>query len=302
MVWDWEANYSGEMYTITWETPFLLKLCKVVEVLVLEVSSQLSREVLKRAVLHGSVGAAIALPSALSTATGVIDDPYQLISFRSDKAGLELARCLLESDEHRPVSLVGYSFGARVIFSCLLELIRHQAVWEEQQRPTKAKDAVVPDDEDEEDEEETIGSAKKKTSWIARRRRMRQKKQEASVVYKREPASIVEDVVLIGMPMLMVAKEWISVRELVGGRLINCHNKSDWILSYMINIRCWNGVSRTCGVHGIPDIEGVENYEVSHLAPTHGQYPLAVPHILHEIGYGEPCHKVGSTVAVESIK
>ena len=121
-------------------------------------------------------------------------------------------------------------------------------------------------------------------------------------MYKREPASIVEDVVLIGMPMLMVAKEWISVHELVGGRLINCHNKSDWISSYMINIRCWNGVSRTCGVHGIPDIEGVENYEVSHLAPTHGQYPLAVPHILHEIGYGEPCHKVGSTVAVENVK
>jgi hypothetical protein len=297
MVWDWEANYSGEMYTITWETAFLLKLCKVMEVLVLEVSGQLSKEVLKRAVLHGSLGAAIALPSALTTATGVIDDPYQLISFRSDKAGLELARCLLESDEHRPVSLVGYSFGARVIFSCLLELIRHQAVWEEQQRPTKAKDAVFPDEEEEE-EEETTGSAKKKTSWIARRRRMRQKKQEASVVYKREPASIVEDVVLIGMPMLLVAKEWISVRELVGGRVINCHNKSDWILSYMINIRCWNGVSKTCGVHGIPDIEGVENYEVSHLAPTHGQYPLAVPHILHEIGYGEPCHKVGSTVEI----
>ena len=51
MVWDWEANYNGEMHTITWEPAFLLKLCKVVEVLVLEVSGQLSKEVLKRATL-----------------------------------------------------------------------------------------------------------------------------------------------------------------------------------------------------------------------------------------------------------
>ena len=50
---------------------------------------------------------------------------------------------------------------------------------------------------------------------------MRQKKQEASVVYayKRESASIVEDAVLIGMPMfLLEAKEWITFCKLAGWR------------------------------------------------------------------------------------
>jgi Protein of unknown function (DUF726) len=276
LVWDWEANYSGELYTITWEPSLLLKLCKVIEVLFLEVTSQISKEVLKRMLLHG-LSIAVALPSALTTATGVIDDPYQLIAFRSEKAGVELACCLLESDEHRPVSLIGYSFGARIIFCCLLELIRHQAIWEEQNQSKKSNH------DDEYKDEERLDEG-----WIARRIRKNRHKAESSIAYKREPASIVEDVILIGMPMLIDNKDWIACRELASGRVINCYNKSDWILSYMINIRCWNGMSKTCGTYPILGIEGVENFEVSHLATSHSRYPLAIPHILHEVGYGEP--------------
>jgi len=277
VVWDWEASYSGELYSVTWEPVFLLKLCRVVEVLFLEIGNQVSKEVLKQTLIGGMVSA-VAIPSALTTCTAVIDDPYQLISFRSEKAGVELAHCLLESDEHRPVSLVGFSFGARVVFSCILELVRHQALWEAQRLMSK------------EVEEQNVDE-KKRASWMPNRMRKDPKKGEQQFQYKREPASIVEDVVLIGMPMLIDRKEWIACRELVGGRVINCYNKSDWILSYMINIRCWNGVSKTCGTHPIQEIEGVENYEVSHLASSHARYPLAVPHILHEIGYGEPWHK-----------
>lgn len=65
-------------------------------------------------------------------------------------------------------------------------------------------------------------------------------------------------------PMLMVATERTSVRQLVGGRWINCQSKSNWFLSYRINLRCGNGVGRTCGARGIPDFEGVENYK-SHI-------------------------------------
>jgi hypothetical protein len=184
---------------------------------------------------------------------------------------------LLESDEHRPVSLIGYSFGARVVFCCLLELIRHQVIWEEQNQSKKLNH----DDEHKDEERSEEG-------WIARRIRKNRHKAESSITYKREPASIVEDVILIGMPMLIENKDWIACRELASGRVINCYNKSDWILSYMINIRCWNGMSKTCGTYPILGIEGVENFEVSHLATSHSRYPLAIPHILHEVGYGEP--------------
>lgn len=44
---------------------------------------------------------------------------------RADLAGKELARALLQRPQgSRPVTLVGYSMGARVIFSCLCELFR----------------------------------------------------------------------------------------------------------------------------------------------------------------------------------
>jgi hypothetical protein len=283
IVWDWEAHYSGELYTVTWETEFLMKLCRVVEVLFYEIGNQVSRQVLQQTIIGGMVSA-VAIPSALTTATGVIDDPYQLCSFRSEKAGIELAHCLLESDEGRPVSLVGFSFGARVIFSCLLELVRHQARWEQQQRP---KDTKKPEEEQQQQEVER----KKLPKWMSKMK-MKSKKNDSdseTFQYDREPASLIEDVVLIGLPRLVDIKEWIAARELVGGRLINCYNKNDWILSYMINLRCWKGVSKTCGTHPILNIEGVENYEVSHLASSHGRYPLAVPYILHHVSYGTPC-------------
>jgi hypothetical protein len=284
LVWDWQANYSGELYTVTWETEFLLQLCKVVEVFFIEVSGQVSKEVLKQTLIGGMVSA-VAIPSALTTAIGVIDDPYQLISFRSEKAGVELAQCLLQSDEHRPVSLVGFSFGARVIFSCLLELARHQTIWEDQE--TQANDDALSNDVA---PEVKLNRARRALSWM--NHRVRGKRIAERVEYKREPASIVEDVVLIGLPMRIERKEWIACRELIAGRLVNCYNKNDWILSYMINIRCWNGVNKACGTHPILNIEGVENFEVSHLASSHGRYPLAVPHILHEVGYGEPWQRV----------
>ena len=264
IIWDWQATYSGELYTLTWETDFLLKLCRVATVLFLEISDTLGKQILTNAL----VGSVVAIPSALLTASIVIDDPYQLISLRSKQAGIELAHCLLTSDEHRPISLVGFSFGARLIFDCLLEIARHQLIWQRQQA-----------------QKENVDDAPDKNNWgfIRRRRSGDQDKIE----YVREPASIIEDVVLIGMPRVLDQAEWITCREMVGGRLVNCFNRKDWIVSYMINIRCFGAISKTCGTHEVV-MEGVENYEVSDFASTHDRYLAAVPQILNEIGYTQP--------------
>ena len=260
IVWDWEATYAGEMYTVTWETNFLLKLCRVATTLFLELSDQVSRQVLTQAL----VGAAVAVPSALMTCSAVIDDPYQIISLRSKKAGIELAHCLLSSEEHRPVSLVGFSFGARMIFECLLELARHQLIWQERKELS----------------EQGVDTSQKK--------RGRRRKADDHIDYVREPASIVEDVVLIGMPRTLDAEAWISCREIVAGRLVNCFNRKDWIVAYMINVRCGGGIRKTCGTHPIQNIDGVENFEVSGFASTHDRYLVAVPQILHKVGYSQP--------------
>ena len=265
IIWDWQATYSGELYTLTWETDFLLKLCRVATLLFLEISDTVGKQIL----LNALVGSVVAIPSALWTASIVIDDPYQLISLRSKKAGVELAHCLLASDEHRPISLVGFSFGARLIFDCLLELARHQLLWQEQQaQKENADDPPV---------------SKGRMRFLQRRR----SREDDMIQYVREPASIVEDVVLIGMPRIIDQAEWIKCREVVGGRLVNCYNRKDWIVSYMINIRCFNAVSKTCGTHTV-NMDGVENYEVSEFASTHDRYLAAVPQILQEVGYSQP--------------
>jgi len=58
----------------------------------------------------------------------LIDNPFTVAMERSDKAGKVLAHALMDKCQgERPVTLVGFSVGARVIFSCLEELATQSA-------------------------------------------------------------------------------------------------------------------------------------------------------------------------------
>ena len=283
VIWDWQASFGGELYTVTWETDLLTRLCRVVNLMFKEIGRQGAQQLASFTVLGGVV-AAVHIPAAMGTCLNVIDDPYQLISFRSDYAGIELANCLLHSEEHRPVSLVGYSFGTRVIFSCLQELARHQLKWEKQQRMTREKP-------NEKSAESVEDEEPKKVGWRIRRAAAARAARKEWVNYAREPASIVEDVCLIGMPRLIDLNEWVTCREIVGGRVINAYSQSDFFLKYLFQIRTWKGVSRlTAGTYPIQGVEGVENYDVTAFVSTHGRYPLVVPQILQEVGFGQPSY------------
>jgi pimeloyl-ACP methyl ester carboxylesterase len=63
------------------------------------------------------------LPLALTKLSYLIDNPWVVSQARADMAGLILADSLIDRNlGTRPVTLVGFSLGARVIFSCLKEL------------------------------------------------------------------------------------------------------------------------------------------------------------------------------------
>jgi len=64
-----------------------------------------------------------------STAMGwVIDNPFSIAMHRADKSGLVLADVIINKAQgNRPISLVGYSLGARVIYSCLRSLAERGA-------------------------------------------------------------------------------------------------------------------------------------------------------------------------------
>lgn len=67
-------------------------------------------------------------PLALLKVSRVIDNPWSVASYRASRAGEVMADALINKAQgERPVTLVGYSLGARVIFSCLQTLAQRKA-------------------------------------------------------------------------------------------------------------------------------------------------------------------------------
>ena len=67
--------------------------------------------------------ASLQLPIVLSKLSYLIDNPWTVSMGRANAAGLILADSLIDRNlGARPITLVGFSLGARVIFACLREL------------------------------------------------------------------------------------------------------------------------------------------------------------------------------------
>lgn len=83
-------------------------------------------ELIKRTVF-ASLGAAL-WPLGLLKVARVVDNPFSIAKIRSDKAGKVLADAIINKVQgERPITLVGYSLGARVIYSCLTTLAERKA-------------------------------------------------------------------------------------------------------------------------------------------------------------------------------
>lgn len=77
----------------------------------------------------GAVAFAFAIPLTVVSCMDYIDNPWSVLLSRSNVAGEALADVLVErSYGQRPVTLVGYSLGARVVFKCLESLASRNAL------------------------------------------------------------------------------------------------------------------------------------------------------------------------------
>lgn len=125
---------------------------------------------------------------------------------------------------NRPVTLVGYSLGARVIYYCLEELA--------------AKGAF----------------------------------------------GIVEDVYLLGCPVLVELKQWQNVTTVVSGRIVNgyCPNDSILAIIYRASASSWSHVA---GLQPILGVEGVENVNLEEIIKGHNEYYSKLPLILEKCGF-----------------
>ncbi|KAI1496803.1 DUF726-domain-containing protein [Biscogniauxia marginata] len=116
-----------EVFALRYEIKSLVALGNKLRALVSSAAwSAVRAEILKRTVLITLQSAL--WPILLLNSASSIDNPFSLARNRSEKAGKILADALINKVQgERPVTLVGYSLGARVIYSCLRVLAERKA-------------------------------------------------------------------------------------------------------------------------------------------------------------------------------
>ncbi|KAM0330016.1 hypothetical protein ACHAQA_004185 [Verticillium albo-atrum] len=117
----------GDLYSVLWEPEMLRSTGDTINILATEALTQGVQQVLASTLLTALMSA-LQLPVILTKLAYLIDNPWAVSLDRATSAGLILADSLIDRNlGTRPVTLVGYSIGARVIFSCLQELARRGA-------------------------------------------------------------------------------------------------------------------------------------------------------------------------------
>ncbi|XP_045404493.1 transmembrane and coiled-coil domain-containing protein 4 isoform X1 [Lemur catta] len=117
---------SREQYCLAWEAKYLMELGNALETILSGLANMVAQEALKYTALSGIV-AALTWPASLLTVANVIDNPWGVCLHRSAEVGKHLAHILLSRQQgRRPVTLIGFSLGARVIYFCLQEMAQEK--------------------------------------------------------------------------------------------------------------------------------------------------------------------------------
>jgi hypothetical protein len=124
----WRVIGTGaEVFALKWELEALLNLGHAMDGLVGSAAwGYAQKEIIKRTIFADLMSAL--WPIGLLKVARVLDNPFSVAKARADKAGEVLADALINRAQgERPVTLIGYSLGARVIYSCLKALADRKA-------------------------------------------------------------------------------------------------------------------------------------------------------------------------------
>jgi hypothetical protein len=125
----WQAFSSStiEPFALRWEVSSLLDLGISISKVLKSYAWSAAKLELVRRTIFASLFAGL-WPLGLLRIARVLDNPYSVAKARSDKAGRVLAQALMQKVQgERPVTLVGYSLGARIIYQALLVLADQNA-------------------------------------------------------------------------------------------------------------------------------------------------------------------------------
>jgi len=117
----------GDVFSILWEPEMMGETGNILKILTSEVLTQVGQQVLQATVLTALMSA-LQWPLMLTKLGYLIDNPWSNALARARAAGILLADILIRRHVGvRPVSLIGFSLGARAIFYALVELARQKA-------------------------------------------------------------------------------------------------------------------------------------------------------------------------------
>ncbi|PCH34301.1 DUF726-domain-containing protein [Wolfiporia cocos MD-104 SS10] len=117
----------GDVFSVLWEPEMIKETGSALRILTSEVLTQLAQTALQATVMTALMSA-LQWPIILTKLGYLIDNPWSNALDRAKAAGLVLADVLLQRHLGvRPITLIGFSLGARVIFYALVELAKHKA-------------------------------------------------------------------------------------------------------------------------------------------------------------------------------
>ncbi len=222
---DFEASNiaGGEAYALWWEPETLSALGSAFTMIAGEVISFGVQQILGATVLHALM-MGLTLPMWMAKLGYALDNPWGNGLTKAKMAGQILADALQGQAQHnRPVTLVGYSLGARVIFYALLELSQRGLV------------------------------------------------------------GLVEDVIMVGNPVMATPTEWEQIATVCSGRVVNAYLPKDWVLGLLYRASTV-GFTGVAGLGPVEGVLGIENVDLTGVVDGHLAYRTRMGHVLRKCG------------------
>jgi len=120
-------GHASEVFALRFELEALMNLGNSMTAMVSSAAWGYAKSELIKRTIFAELASAL-WPVALLQVARVVDNPFSLARSRAEKAGDVLADALINKAQgERPVTLIGYSLGARVIYSCLMSLAKRRA-------------------------------------------------------------------------------------------------------------------------------------------------------------------------------
>lgn len=250
-----ESDFAiqSEVYCLAFEKDIMISLGRSMQDFIKSSAVTLAASEFIKYTVTAAASSALLFPVAMLQAGDLVDNPWTLGLDRARKAGKALAEALRRGAQgRRPVTLVGYSLGALVIFTCLQELARG-ALNEEEERSDLGTEEIM---------SET--SSTSGTMDVA----------------PSSPFGIIENVLLMGLPTHLPAPSvWNQLRLLVSRRFIHCYSKSDWVLKFLYRTSSPTA-SGIAGLGPIEDSPTIENVDLSELVLGHSDYQSKAAEIM----------------------